>query len=165
MKTHPMESSAHFDLKKAQQAHTYEVCGLAANLKDRSIVHTALHCLSIAAEVLETSDAQEEVLGIFDKLTKDSHWHVESMKERLKRQWNWPHHPTTVDPAQMHTNFYELDPALSLHVDPTFAGVTTNPLLNAGDFSMENHPYRGYYVPPHHHHHILDQYPFDSYLV
>ncbi|KAJ5740191.1 hypothetical protein N7493_000063 [Penicillium malachiteum] len=162
-KAHPM-ATAHPEMKKIQQSHAYDVCGLAANLKDRSISNIALHCLSVAAESLEIQEAREEVLHIFDNLTKETPWHAGPIKERLKRLWNWTHHVQTVDPTQMHSEFFELDPALSIGGESGFDASVTNPLLNSGDFSMENNPYQGYYVPPHHHQ-ILEHYSYDSYLV
>ncbi|KAJ5527112.1 hypothetical protein N7513_011271 [Penicillium frequentans] len=160
-RAHPMASSLHMEMMKMQQAHAYDLCGLAANLKPRDMPYVSIQCLSIAAESLEARDSQEEVLHLLEVITKDTHWHSESIKERLKRHWGWSH-PQTVDPAHMHNSFYDLDPALSVHGSSSFSRIT-NPLLDSSDFSMENHPYQGYYVAPHHH--IVDQYSYGSYLV
>ncbi|KAJ5636298.1 uncharacterized protein N7484_009611 [Penicillium longicatenatum] len=160
-RAHPMASSLHIEMKKMQQAHAYEICGLATNLKARDMPNISIQCLAIAAESLEARDSQEEVLGILDMITKETHWRSESFKDRLKRHWNWSH-PQTVDPAQMHNSFYDLDSALPIHGDSEFSRIT-NPLLDSSDFSIENHPYQGYYVAPHHQ--ILDQYNYGSYLV
>lgn len=156
-----MASSLQMEMKKMQQAHAYDLCGLAANLKARDMPNVSIQCLTIAAESLEARDSQDEVLSILDVITKDAHWDSETIKERLKYHWGWSH-PQTVDPAHMHNSFYDLDPVLTIHGSSGFSRIT-NPLLDSSDFSLENHPYQGYYVAPHHQ--ILDQYNYGSYLV
>lgn len=142
-----------------QHSHAYEIGGLAASAKDRSIAHILLRCLAVAAKCLETHDTQEEVLGILETLVKDTCWRAEPVKEELRRTWGWTiSHPETVDPAQMHSHYYDLDPALGAG----FSSTVVNPLSDMGDFSSENHPYQGYYVPPHH---VLDHYPHVPCLV
>ncbi|KAJ5939268.1 hypothetical protein N7466_002402 [Penicillium verhagenii] len=161
-RAHPLSSSLHLEMNKMQQVHAYNVCGLAANLKDRSLSNISIQCLTIAAESLDARNSQEEVLNILDLVTKDTHWHSEPIKERLKGKWGWSH-PETVDPAHMHNSFYDLDPALPIHGGAGISSGITNPLLDSGDFSMENHPYQGYYVAPHHR--VPDHYNYGSYLV
>ncbi|KAJ5746189.1 hypothetical protein N7520_011371 [Penicillium odoratum] len=160
-RAHPMASSLHLEMRKMQQPHAYSVCGLAANLKDRGMSNISIQCLTIAAESLEARNAQEEVLDILDVITRNTHWNLESIKERLKRHWGWSH-SETVDPAHMHNDFYDLDPTLTIHGSEFPTGIA-NPLLDSGDFSMENHPYQGYYVAPHHQ--GLGQYNYSSYLL
>ena len=123
----------------------------------------SLYFLAFAAECLETRQAQEEVLGIFDTITKVTCSSAEPIKNDLKQIWSWAEaHPHMVTPAQMHSHFYELDPSLSVPNHPGSSPNLHNPLLTTGDFSLENHPYQGYYVPPHHHH-ALDQYQYGSF--
>lgn len=146
-----------------QNSHAHEICGLVASSKDRSVANISIHCLALAAESLDNQKIQSEALGIFDTIAKDTHWHVDPVKEDLKRTWGWSiPHPETVDPTQMHNQFYDLDPTLHPSKQSGFSVTMVNPFLGAGDFSLENHPYQGYYVPPHH---VLDHYPHESYLV
>ena len=165
-----------------QQSHAHEMCGLIAHTTDRlvqittkipdlsvsdqlnrGVAHISQHFLVLAAECLETREAQEEVLRIFDTITKVTGSSAEPLKNDLKQIWCWADaHPHTVTPAQMHKHFYELDPSPSTSNHPDSPPSLHNPLLTAGDFSLENHPYQGYYVPPHHHH-ALNQYHYGSF--
>jgi len=137
---------------------------MTSNHLSRGITDIALRCLAIAAECLETQEAQQEVLDMFDTITQVTGSSAESIKNDLKQIWSWiGAHPHTVTPAQMHNHFYELDPSLAMSDTPGLSPSLDNPLLATGDFSMENHPYQGFYVPPHHHH-ALDQY-YGTYLI
>lgn len=146
-----------------QKAHAHDICGLLANTKDRTIPSVSIRCFAIAAECLETRESQEEALGILDVISTDRSWYAEPVKDGLRHLWGWHNpHPETVDPTQMHNPSYGLDPALSIpKVFEFFAGIA-NPLSNTGDFSMENHPYKGYYVAPHH---AIDHYQYGPYLI
>jgi hypothetical protein len=134
-----------------------------SNQLNRGVAHISLYFLVLAAECLETRETQEEVLGIFDTITNVTGSSAETIKNDLKRVWSWVDaHPHTMTPAQMHNEFYELDPSLPTPNRPGSCSSLHNPLLTTGDFSLENHPYQGYYVPPHHHH-ALNQYHYGSY--
>ncbi|KAJ5587220.1 uncharacterized protein N7459_002985 [Penicillium hispanicum] len=155
---HPIDLQHNPEMRKWQQTHVYDMCGLAANIKDRSLVRLSIRCVIIAAEYLETRESQEELLSILNSLVQGTAWHVEPIKDELTRLWGWPvPHHETVDPAQMHNHLYDLDPTLSVHKTSAFSDLV-NPLTDTGDFSMQNHPYQGYYVAPHHYH-------YGSYLV
>lgn len=181
-KTHPFQSEFDEDMRKMQRNHAHEMCGLIARTTDRlvqimtkipemsvsnqanrGVAHISMYFLVLAAECLETREAQEEVLGIFDTLSKVTGSSAEIIKNDLKQIWSWVDaHPHTVTPAQMHNDFYELDPSLPISPHPGSSPSLHNPLLTTGDFSLENHPYQGYYVPPHHHH-ALNQYHYGSF--
>ncbi|KAJ5747282.1 uncharacterized protein N7511_008978 [Penicillium nucicola] len=164
-KSNPIQSQFDGDMRDMQRVHAHEICGLVACIKHISLTDLSLRCLAIAAEFLETRSAQEEVLGIFDAIAERSSSNVESVKNELRRIWSWVDaHPHTVTPAQMHNHYYELDPSLSIAESSGSSFALENPLVTTGDFSMENHPYQGYYVPPHHHH-ALDQYHYGGYLI
>jgi hypothetical protein len=127
------------------------------------VADISLYFLVLAAECLDTREAQGEVLGIIDTITKVTGSNAEPIKNDLKQIWSWVDaHPHTMIPAQMHNHFYELDPALSTSNHPDPSSSLHNPLLSTGDFSLENHPYQGYYVPPHHHH-PLDPYHYGAF--
>ncbi|KAJ5496934.1 hypothetical protein N7463_008921 [Penicillium fimorum] len=152
-KTHPFQSGFDEDMRKMQRSHAHEICGLIAHTTDRGVADISLYFLLFAAECLETREAQEQVLGIFDTITKVTGSNAESIKNDLKQIWSWADaHLHTMTPAQMHNHFYESDPSLSISNHPGSSPSIHNPLLTTGDFSLETHPYRGYYVPPHHHH-------------
>lgn len=130
---------------------------------NRGVADISLYFLVLAAECLDTRAAQEEVLGIFDTITKMTSSSAEPIKNDLKQIWSWTDdRPHTVTPAQMHNHFYELDPSLSISNHPGSSPSPHNPLLTAGDFSLESHPYQAYYVPPHHQH-ALNQYHYGTF--
>jgi hypothetical protein len=138
---------------------------MASNLLNRGIADMAIRCLVIAAECLETPEAQHEILEICDKIAKVHGSSSDPIKNDLKQIWSWVDaHPHTVAPAQMHNHSYGLDPSLSMSDTPSSSSTMNNPLLAAGSFSLENHPYQGFYVPPNHHH-ALDQYDYSAYLI
>lgn len=123
----------------------------------------SIHCLAIAAECLETREAQEEALHILNTISQDTAWRVEPITKELKCAWGWPaSHPETVDPAQMHDPYFGLDPALQLPKSLGLPPGITNPLFGVADFSLEDHPYLGHYVAPHH---TLDHYHYEPYLI
>ncbi|KAJ5782845.1 transcriptional regulator family: Fungal Specific TF [Penicillium paradoxum] len=162
-KSHPFQSEFDEEMWKMQCSHANEICGLVAHSKDRGIADISLRFLAFAAECLQTREAQEEVIGIIDTITKVTGSNSESTKDDLKQIWSWAEaHPHTVIPAQMHNHFYELDPSLLIPERPGSAPSLNNPLLTKGDFSLEHHPYQGYYVPPHHHH-ALNQYHYGAF--
>lgn len=160
-KAHPLQAEFH---RKMQQSHAHDICGIVANTKDKGVINVSIRCLAIAAECLDTGDAQKEALFIFDGLVKDTSWHAEPIQDELKQIWGWAvSQPETVDPAQMHNHQFGLDPALPIPKGPEFPPGLSNPLLDVGDFSMENHPYQEHYVAPHHH--GLDHHLYGSYLI
>ncbi|CAG8921054.1 unnamed protein product [Penicillium salamii] len=145
---------------------TFVVLSLTPKIgQSNCIADIAIHCLVIAAEYLETPEAQNEVLDLLDAMTKITGSSTDSIRNELKQVWSWVDaHPHTVVPSQMHNNFYGLDPSLAMPETPESLANLNNPLLDTGDFSMENHPYQGFYVPPHHHH-ALNQYHLGAYLI
>ncbi|CRL29285.1 Fungal transcriptional regulatory protein, N-terminal [Penicillium camemberti] len=162
-KSHPFQSEFDENMRKMQRSHAHEMCGLIAHTTDQGVADISLCFLVLAAECLDTREAQEEVLGIFDTITKVTGSSAEPIKNDLKQIWSWADaHPHTVTPAQMHNHFYELDPSLSISNHPGSSPGPHNPLLTAGDFSLENHPYQAYYVPPHHQH-ALNQYHYGTF--
>lgn len=160
---HPMTDDPRLGMEDLEQTHAYDICGIVANFKDRSTTNVSLRCLVIAAECLKTGEAQEEVLGLIDTIVKDTIWQAEPIKGGLKHAWGWQYsHPETVDPAQMHNHSYGLDPTLPIFKGSEFPSGIPNPLFNASDFTLDNHPYQGYYVVPHH---VVDHYQYGPYYV
>ncbi|KAJ5397863.1 hypothetical protein N7509_005976 [Penicillium cosmopolitanum] len=162
-RTHPMEPDFRTEMKEMQQAHAYDICGLAVGLKDRGLAKISIRCLAIAAESLESREAQEEALRILTATAKDTIWSSQSIENDLRQHWGWPPPPhETVDPMQMHNSHYhELDQTISK--GPKISTHLSNPLLGMSDFSAEKHPYQGFYTAPHH---TLDQYhQYGSYIL
>lgn len=160
-KAHPLQAEFH---RKMQQSHAHDICGIVANTKDKGVINVSIRCLAIAAECLDTEDTQKEALVIFDGIVKGTSWHAEPIQDELKQIWGWTvSQPETVDPAQMHNHQFGLDSALPIPKGPEFPPGLSNPLLDVGDFSMENHPYQEHYVAPHHH--GLDHHLYGSYLI
>ncbi|KAJ5932175.1 hypothetical protein N7516_006664 [Penicillium verrucosum] len=162
-KSHPFQSGLDENMRKMQRSHAHEMCGLIAHTTDQGVADISLYFLVLAAECLDTRAAQEEVLGIFDTITKVTGSSAEPIKNDLKQIWSrTDDRPHTVTPAQIHNHFYELDPSLSISNHPGSSPSPNNPLLTAGDFSLESHPYQAYYVPPHHQH-ALNQYHYGTF--
>ncbi|KAJ5091902.1 transcriptional regulator family: Fungal Specific TF [Penicillium alfredii] len=160
-RAHPLESEFRSETRNMQTTNAYEVFGLVTRLKDRNVASVLTRCLAIAAESLDTREAQEEALGVLDKISTETRWESGSVKDGLKQTWGWGLSPPhTLAPAQMHNHFAP-DPATSISEGPEVSTGTDNLLLITGDFSAENHPYQGYYVAPQHH--VLHQY--DGYLM
>jgi hypothetical protein len=162
-RTHPMEPDFRTEMNEMQQAHAYDICGLAVGLKDRVLANISISCLAIAAESLESREAQEEALRILTATAKDTIWSSQSIENDLRQHWGWPPPPhETVDPMQMHNSHYhEQDQAISK--GPEISLHLSNPLLGMSDFSAEKHPYQGFYTAPHH---TLDQYhQYGSYIL
>ncbi|KAJ5488853.1 hypothetical protein N7539_003743 [Penicillium diatomitis] len=147
-KAHPLQADYH---RTMQQVHAHDICGIVANTKDKGVINVSIRCLALAAECLDTEETQKEVLSIFDTLVKDTSWHAEPIQEELKQIWGVSHsHQETMDPSQLYSHQFGLDPSLLIPKGPEFPPGLSNPLLDVGDFSMDNHPYQEHYVAPHH---------------
>ena len=86
------------DMRELSLEHAHQVCGIAAHVKDRGVASVALRSLATAAECLEDRREQEEVLGIFTKIRKETGWKVGFIFKELKERWRWdvPQQPTTL---------------------------------------------------------------------
>lgn len=100
---HPYYGAEHADMKEAQRRHSQMVCGIVAHVKDRGVASVALRSLAHAAEVLTDRREQEEVLGIFDKINKETGWRIGFIYKELKEKWGWNEEPSPQQFAQTHT--------------------------------------------------------------
>ncbi|KAI9668071.1 MAG: hypothetical protein M1821_000891 [Bathelium mastoideum] len=172
----PMMSVDAEEMSEMQKQHANLICGIVAHVKDRGVASVALRSLAIAAEVLTVRREQEEVLQIFEKITKETGWRISFVFKELKEKWGWDEarpQPPPAAPQQM-TNAALMNGAASVQPfqyqtsntmstqpmtlqPPPSAGSSSagrppsgilNPVLATADFSMPKHPYQTVYVPP-----------------
>ena len=55
----------------------------------RGVASVALRSLAIAAECLNDRREQEEVLQIFEKISKETGWRIGFLHKELKEKWGW----------------------------------------------------------------------------
>ncbi|KAK4544451.1 hypothetical protein LTR36_004342 [Oleoguttula mirabilis] len=100
---HPYYGSEHVEMKELQRRHSQAICGIAAHVKDRGVASVALRSLAHAAEVLTDRREQDEVLGIFEKINKETGWRIGFIYKELKEKWGWNEEPSPQQFAQTHT--------------------------------------------------------------
>lgn len=127
-------------------------------------VHSGISSLSIrllafAAECLTIREAQEEALQILDRLLNETGWQTDPIKTEMQEAWGWTSQlPTSTDPASLMNEHHTM-------LDPTMSKMPSgviNPTMITADFSMENHPYRHFYIPPHSQH-FIDEFQFGAF--
>ncbi|KAF2396662.1 hypothetical protein EJ06DRAFT_228908 [Trichodelitschia bisporula] len=149
------------EMRELQDKHSISTCGIVAHVKDRGVASVALRSLAIASECLTDRRQQEEVLGIFEKISTETGWRVSFVYPQLKRIWGWeeaappPAVPPSsapsasgVPPSPVHS--FQQQPLLASAAVPAPAPPPprrSNPLLGVTDLSMSQ-PYQAYYVPP-----------------
>jgi hypothetical protein len=115
---------------------------------------------------LVSREAQEEVLGIFDKIIKETGWRIGFLKSELHEKWGWNGNngsePTngSADTSSLGSNSLLNSAAPSVPSRRRMPSGIVNPLMATADFSMENHPYQAHYVAPHSQ---LDNYQYGPY--
>ncbi|TLS28609.1 hypothetical protein PpBr36_01416 [Pyricularia pennisetigena] len=77
----------------AQLQHAHQVCGIVAHTKDNGIASVALRSLAIAAAVLRDRREQEEVVAIFDRITRETGWRLGKVYLELEKSWGWKPEP------------------------------------------------------------------------
>ncbi|KAF2143900.1 uncharacterized protein K452DRAFT_307252 [Aplosporella prunicola CBS 121167] len=98
--TNPIMSKDVDEMKDLLRAHSQQICGIVAHVKDRGVASVAIRSLSIAAECLTTRREQDEVLQILDKIRQETGWRVGFINAELKKAWGWPEDPA---PQQLPT--------------------------------------------------------------
>lgn len=181
-KTHPFESGYSPEMRNLQQGHAHSICGIIAQLKDwyvrlsrrsdkskltvfySGVASFSIRFLAFAAECLSTRESQEEALQILDRLLNQTSWQPDSIKIKLQEAWAWNSQPaTSADSASlMNEHHTMLKPSMSFPEQPKMPCGVINPTLLTADFSMENHPYRGFYISPHSQH-FIDEFQFGSF--
>ncbi|KAL9089424.1 MAG: hypothetical protein Q9165_005745 [Trypethelium subeluteriae] len=164
------------EMGEMQKQHANLICGIVAHVKDRGVASVALRSLAIAAEALTVRREQEEVLQIFEKISKETGWRISFVYKELKEKWCWDevrpqpppqppqqipnsamlHSTTTLQPYQYQTQTPMATQPITLQPQPATgppsggrppSGIL-NPMLATADFSMPKHPYQTVYVPP-----------------
>lgn len=136
--------------------HSRQICGIVAHAKDRGVASASIRCLAAAGENLTVRREQEEVLLIFDRIKLETGWRVDFIHDDLREKWGWTSRGGDYDNMSQASTYYA--PSVS-SVPPTasptpprakYPGGIVNPLYKNADFSAQNPPYQGNYVPPTH---------------
>jgi hypothetical protein len=154
----PIMANQSEEMHDMQIAHSRQICGIVAHVKDRGVASVALRSLAIAAECLVVRREQEEVLSIFEKIKKETGWRVGFINTELKEKWGWNDEAFQRQQAsglqyqsggpQSYGGHQSNMP--SMPTAPARRPGFPNPLLMA-DFNSPHPPYQSYYVPPNHH--------------
>jgi len=151
------------EMSTMQMEHARLICGIVAHVKDRGVASVALRSLAIAAECLTIRREQEEVLGIFEKIRKETGWKVGFLNKELRAKWGWQSEeaaqPQVVAQQSSLGQFFPPStqaPSTNLApapqpTRPAMPSGILNPLLAKADFSLPNHPYQNSYQPPRQH--------------
>lgn len=128
------------------------------------IASLAIRFLSFAVECLATREAQEEALQILDRLLNETGWQSDTIKQELQGAWGWTSQqiPTSTNPASLMNEHPMLDSTIHYPAQPRMPPGVINPTMITADFSMENHPYRDFYIPPHSQH-FIDEFQFGAF--
>lgn len=122
----------------------------------RGVASASIRCLAIAAEYLTVRREQEEVLEIFEKIRKETGWRVSFLHDHLKEKWGWNNQQdyNMMNGTAGVSAFFPqggvptMPPIPSQPQRPKVPSGIPNPMYKNADFSAENPPYQGSYVPP-----------------
>ncbi|KAL2397009.1 hypothetical protein ABEF93_005836 [Exophiala dermatitidis] len=152
---HPLASVQPQTAEEMQEMriyHSRHVCGIVAHVKDRGVASASIRCLAVAGENLTSRREQEEVLQIFERIKKETGWRVTFIHDDLKEKWGWNEGPQDYNSISSTSTYYS---PTGLSAPPTSTPPRTkypsgivNPLYKNADFSAQNPPYQGNYVPP-----------------
>ena len=148
---HPMASMSQQVADEMHELRTYhsrQICGIVAHVKDRGVASASIRCLAVAGEHLTVRREQEEVLHIFDKIKKEAGWRVQFIHDDLKEKWGWnsPEFNLNGQPA-FYPQGTTMPPIQQSRKQRPQEGII-NPIYKNADFSAQNPPYQGNYVPP-----------------
>lgn len=153
------------EMHETVMTHSHQICGIAAHVKDRGVASVALRSLAIAAECLTVRREQEEILEIFQKITKETGWRVGFVYKELKIRWGWeaPDPPSQPSSLLQSSLLHQNPPPSAEYTQyqrqqqqqqqaPVRRLPQVNPLIQATHFSSDSHPYHPHYVsaPPQH---------------
>jgi len=137
------------DMQKMKLHHSRQICSIVAHVKDRGVASASIRCLAVGGENLTELREQNEVLQIYDRIKAETGWRVDFIHDDLKEKWGWKK-PPNVSPS---STIYASSASSSTSQTPTRPrpppGIV-NPLYANADFSAQNPPYQGTYVPPNH---------------
>lgn len=144
------------EMQETTVYHSRQVCGIVSHVKDRGVASASIRCLAVAGEHLTVRREQEEVLQIFDRIKKETGWRVTFIHDDLKEKWGW-HSTPQQDYSSMGSTptYYGSStsgpppaPPTATSPRPKYPVGIVNPLYKNADFSAQNPPYQGSYVPP-----------------
>lgn len=143
------------EMQEMRVYHSRQVCGIVAHVKDRGVASASIRCLAVAGESLTVRREQEEVLQIFDRIKKETGWRVTFIHDDLKEKWGWNTSAADFESVASGSAFYPASSSSAPSSAPTptpprpkIPGGIVNPLYKNADFSAQNPPYQGNYVPP-----------------
>ncbi|EXJ84571.1 hypothetical protein A1O3_05241 [Capronia epimyces CBS 606.96] len=143
------------EMQEMRVFHSRQICGIVAHVKDRGVASASIRCLAVAGENLNVRREQEEVLEIFDRIKKETGWRVTFIHDDLKDKWGWNNAAPDYNALSSATTYYSPSgssapsaPPTSTPPRPKYPGGIINPLYKNADFSAQNPPYQGNYVPP-----------------
>ncbi|KIX04333.1 uncharacterized protein Z518_05201 [Rhinocladiella mackenziei CBS 650.93] len=143
------------EMREMRVYHSRLICGIVAHVKDRGVASASIRCLAVAGENLTVRREQEEVLQIFDRIKKETGWRVTFIHDDLKEKWGWNSNAPEYDNGSTTSTYYSSStssappaPPTGLSPRPKYPGGIVNPLYKNADFSAQNPPYQGNYVPP-----------------
>ena len=139
------------EMAQMRLEHARQICGIVKHAKDRGVASASIRCLAVAAEYLNNQREQEEALTMFERIKTETGWRIAFINDELKEKWGWS---AGVDQfgGQQSAFFSPTGHAPSLPAIPQQrqkppSGII-NPLYKHADFSSQNPPYAGSYVPP-----------------
>ena len=150
--------------------HSKQVCSIVAHVKDRGVASASIRCLAVAGENLIDRREQEEVLQIYDRIKLETGWRVDVIHDDLREKWGWTSNAGDYDNISSASAYYAPS-ASSAQGAPTptrlkYPSGIVNPLYKDADFSAQNPPYQGNYVPPTHanvmHHNSTQMFGFSG---
>ncbi|KAI2640882.1 hypothetical protein GGS26DRAFT_181056 [Hypomontagnella submonticulosa] len=165
------------EARRVQQHHAHQVCGIVAHSKDRGVASVSIRSLAIVAEILTDLPEQQEVIGILERIDRETGWRLAGIVQGLKKIWGWEKMEQKSLAAQFLPRVnsgHELTMTLAKRqqIETIQATQTTTPPqqqsmptvsasqqvaaprpvhvnpLNFADFSLPNHPYQNWYEPP-----------------
>jgi hypothetical protein len=149
-----MQPEIEHQMAEVRLHHSRTVCGIVAHVKDRGVASASIRCLAASAENLVDRAEQEEVLQIFDRIKLETGWRVDFIHDDLREKWGWAATGSDYDnmSAASSTTYYvpsvSSAPNAATPPRPKYPLGIVNPLYKNADFSAQNPPYQGSYVPP-----------------
>jgi len=149
-----MQPEIEGEMHEMKLHHSRQVCGIVAHVKDRGVASASIRCLAAAGENLTDRREQEEVLQIFDRIKKETGWRVDFIHDDLRERWGWTSTTADYDSVSNASTYYAPStssaPVVATPPRPKYPTGIVNPLYKNADFSAQNPPYQGNYVPPSH---------------
>ncbi|EXJ94276.1 hypothetical protein A1O1_02670 [Capronia coronata CBS 617.96] len=155
---HPLASiqpQTEEEMREMRVYHSRQICGIVAHVKDRGVASASIRCLAVAGENLTVRREQEEVLQIFDRIKQETGWRVTFIHDDLKEKWGWNEGLPDYNALSSTSTYYSPTGSSAPSAAPTstpprpkYPVGIVNPLYKNADFSAQNPPYQGNYVPP-----------------